>query len=500
MISPKPIGDIPVTNKQRFDRIAAILLFLVAIFGLLMYMGKGFTVRYAQDDYCYGYRLNKYGFLANQIDSYTNDTEYNGNRYSLTFSYNVIEGLGGPDFYPVVPALYILLWWVGISLILQKVLRRDKGRNLIWLSFGLAAVFVFFAIYLSPQQYQVFFWFSAQQTYFAPMVMFTIVLLMFFHFSDLEKIRGYHWILLGILTFYAGGFSESTTAWFLAVIGLLVIFSWAGKQPNFSSPKGRSLLLFIFGLTGCAAIALVISPSNAVSSRTEISPIFEALTISFKYGLDFLVDMFRVAPIPYSLLVVIGYLFAHLFNPNKVISIKNLLLMFLVNSVVLYLICVVVMFPTSYAMSAYAGPRALTPAHMSLLINLMTSGWLFERIQRKILPVFSEKPIYSIIISNVLGILLALYVGRAVYFENRDFALHQERAEAWDLREEMIISTVEDGTLDVTIPAFDSIYKITELTENPGHWVNKCAAQYYGAETIKAVENYQGIGIYPLGK
>ena len=174
--------------------------------------------------------------------------------------------------------------------------------------------------------------------------------------------------------------------------------------------------------------------------------------------------------------------------------------MFLVNSVVLYMICVVVMFPTSYAMSAYAGPRALTPAHMSLLINLMTSGWLLERIQRKILPVFSEKPVYSIIISNVLGILLALYVGRAVYFENRDFALHQERAEAWDFREEMIISTVEDGTLDVTIPAFDSIYEITELTENPGHWVNKCAAQYYGAETIKAVENYQGIGIYPLGK
>lgn len=56
------------------------------------------------------------------------------------------------------------------------------------------------------------------------------------------------------------------------------------------------------------------------------------------------------------------------------------------------------------------------------------------------------------------------------------------------LRNRQIHQMAGAGEKQITIQALDSLTGITELQENPSHWVNNCAAAYYGAESIRAVE------------
>jgi hypothetical protein len=44
------------------------------------------------------------------------------------------------------------------------------------------------------------------------------------------------------------------------------------------------------------------------------------------------------------------------------------------------------------------------------------------------------------------------------------------------------------GEKQIPVQALDSLAGITKLQGNPSHWVNNCAAAYYGVESIRAVE------------
>lgn len=487
--------------KDQFSKIILILLLLVSLSGLVMYSIKGFTARYAQDDYCYGYRLNENGFFANQVYSYFQPTEYNGNRYALTFSYNIIELLGGPKFYPVVPALLIVLLTVAAAWFVFQLLPAQDSKHLTLLVALAASGFgIFFFFYLSFNLYQVLFWLSAQQTYLMPMVSYAIVMALLLRFSTVEKVKFQHYFLLGLVVFYAGGGSETPTVWFLTVIGMLLIYSWVKRDSIFSTQAARKLLLVTFGVTILATIVLAVSPTNGQSLRSTPSPILVAAKVSFGYAVDFLVSSIKSLPLPYAVVAVFGFFAARFVVPAKERRWTQSALTVLVGSVIVYLLCVVTMFPTMYAMSVYPGPRALITAQFTLLLFMIILGWEGERILRPLISKFPQLGVWSTVLVGIIGLMLSVYIGRAIYFEASDFSQHQARAQAWDMREEMIYDAMAEGQRDVSIPAFDSIYMITELTSDPRHWVNFCAAKYYGVDSLTAIENYQGIGVYPLGK
>lgn len=481
-------------------KISLIILTLILFVGLVMYSVIGFTTRYAQDDYCYGYRLNENGFLRNQWLSYTQNTEYNGNRYSLTFLINIVELIGGPDVVFAVPMLFITLWTLALSLLIKYILNYVNNQSHVLLSICASVFVTFFAIYLSPQQYQVFFWLSGSLTYLAPMVIYTIILVLFLYLLTVDKIKIVPMIVVGLLTLFAGGFSETSTLWFVMLSGFINIYLWFFKRIDIRSNRVRILSLIIFTASLLSTLLLALSPYNAVSSRTDMSSIYYALRYSFIYAVDFIVYTLKSAPVPYFILIVFGYLIAHIVKPvRKIKNTKILMILFMI-SIVFYILCASSMFPTVYAMSAYPGPRALTSAHVSLLVYLIFLGWLLERIQRNILPILTKRDKVENIVLIIIIVSFSAYVGRAIFLESQEIPDHQNRARAWDARHEAILNAQIAGMQHVEIPAFDSIFMITEMTENPGHWVNQCAAQYYNVSSIEAIENYDHIGTYPLGK
>jgi hypothetical protein len=63
---------------------------------------------------------------------------------------------------------------------------------------------------------------------------------------------------------------------------------------------------------------------------------------------------------------------------------------------------------------------------------------------------------------------------------------YQTWAETWDQRERQIRLQIDKGISQVDVTAHDSIHLILELGPDPDLWVNKCAARYYGIDSITA--------------
>lgn len=72
-------------------------------------------------------------------------------------------------------------------------------------------------------------------------------------------------------------------------------------------------------------------------------------------------------------------------------------------------------------------------------------------------------PRSSNIFMGLFGLALCVYMVRITPRVYDKLPAYQARAQAWDLRQAMILKEKATGTKNVIAPAFDSIYGITEL-------------------------------------
>jgi hypothetical protein len=63
---------------------------------------------------------------------------------------------------------------------------------------------------------------------------------------------------------------------------------------------------------------------------------------------------------------------------------------------------------------------------------------------------------------------------------------YRERALLWDQRDEYIRTASYEGIVDVEVKALDSFGGLMELGSDPKLWVNRCAAVFYGINSITA--------------
>jgi hypothetical protein len=88
--------------------------------------------------------------------------------------------------------------------------------------------------------------------------------------------------------------------------------------------------------------------------------------------------------------------------------------------------------------------------------------------------------------SIVLLAASALYPLRAAWLAWGEVPSYRERADLWDEREVMIFQLIEERQTDPIVPQFDGVLGVKELDVNANHWVNRCAAKYYGFDSIRA--------------
>jgi hypothetical protein len=481
------------SNYKNLILAAFIAIFLVLISILAI---KGSYSRYAQDDYCYGYRFRNSNFWKAQVDSFFQTAEYNSNRYSLTMFNGLAELVGGPKFVPFFPAL-VMVSWVCILIYIVSLFIKIRRNILIFITAALAIVF--FTFILSPNIYQVLFWLAATNTYTTPTIISTLILGRILHFTSTGKFTIFNMAEVVFLNILAGGFSETSTAW------LLVLWLCTFAAFLFFSPKGLfknakwPLILAIAG-TLVAIVIMMVNPTNSArASSYHSQDLLGGLWNSFSYGILFIKRSIKFSPLPFGFIAILGFWLSAQSKSVEEVSWKRRLFTIVVILAITYLLCAADMAPSVILTDSYPGARQLFPATFSLILGMFASSWISAKL---ILPLVT-RIIPQKVVSGILlaaGIVMLIYLGTTFPQAYEKLPLYQARAAAWDARQKMILDAKSAGQVHITVPEFDSIYGITELGTNSENWVNRCAAWYYGVKSISAVDRYMGIGAYPIGK
>jgi hypothetical protein len=119
--------------------------------------------------------------------------------------------------------------------------------------------------------------------------------------------------------------------------------------------------------------------------------------------------------------------------------------------------------------------------------TFMVEGAMFGLFLGSQRPASSQAfiPVLVMILFVLSAFVYPLRAAQRVYRTN--VPEYQARAEMWDLRNAYIVRHRQLGETDIVVPGYSAVYSIKELDDNPDHWVNVCAASFYGLHSIRAV-------------
>ncbi len=97
---------------------------------------------------------------------------------------------------------------------------------------------------------------------------------------------------------------------------------------------------------------------------------------------------------------------------------------------------------------------------------------------------FSDKRLYKI--TGFILIIVSFYLVNGSLQILSLIPDYKKRAEAWDIRADEIQIMKSKIQKDLVITPLDSYGRIREISDDPTNWVNRCAAVYYGVDSIVA--------------
>ncbi len=444
------------------------LLTLFIGIGLFAYMG--YFSRFIADDYCFAIELRKATIWHPLISRYLTLSDRYTNILFFDFAIR-IAGMSGMRFFP---AALIGLWT--LSMIALLLTLRPSWDP--WTSIFLATWVIFFSLWQAPQRYQTLYWYSSSVTHFAPIV-FTPLGLTVLSWQVRNGVSSF-WLdgVNAFLFFLLGGFSEPPTAMLITAFGLMLGSTYIpGGLP---SAWRRRLFWSLAGLT-MAMMVMLLSPANAIR-MDEPPPLTLLLWRVVIYPALFIWDTLRTQPLP-TLLTFLGPMLLFSLTANQELRLQAQRRPAWV-PILLLLAITYLLIAASFAPSAYGQSYPVARARFTgrvLMTAALTAGGLWLGLR------FRPQPRLQLLMALAL-ILIALYPLRATWkMWQSELPLYQQRAAAWDAREAGILSQIAEGRKEIIVEQIFNFQQVKELDSDPRHWVNRCAALYYGVESIQAI-------------
>jgi len=498
-------------KSQRLVNGFLVFVCLALAAPLVGYAVVGTTARYRADDFCHSADIFTEGFWKAQAVVYMTTSD----RYAVEPLVGISE-LFGRSAIRLLPALVIALWLAGMVWTLRQGAKAAK-LPLRWpVIILLAELLVFFTLLEAPSRFQSLYWRAGMLTYLCPLVANTM--LSGYLLKHLAKPPRLAYLGAVLMAFYAGGFSETSAALQTGAYALALLAALPWMKGALNKP---ALTLLASALAGSllALLALYLSPAAHLRQANFAAPpdLLTLAAFSLSYGLDFMVDTFKVVPLPslvsfgmasllsFYILVAPSHVIAspegakqfgdgvRLLSPSGVLrdrfarnDIVRLFLKLVAALLAGYLLIVCTMAPSMYAYQAYPEPRALITSRFVMVALMVWMGWLagealFWLDNRLQISHFT----YGLGTLLLLA-FLSLYPLRAALQTRQEYAEYQARAIAWDERDRAIQAAIANGEQQLTVVALDSIGAIGDLSPDPQHWANECAARFYGVRSIVA--------------
>ncbi len=460
---------------------------LSVLLPLIVYAYLGTFSRYRGDDYCETSRIRS---SSNPLQASAIRYFERTGRYSTLLLVQVSEWFGKSGMI-YMAATVLLVWLIGLIWMMSEIGDASGLRWNIWLSFVLAVLAMFFSLYRAPNLYQILFWRSGMVSYLAPIVLLVYLAALILHqLHDPFSHSGQLWssLLIFAIVLITGGTSETIAA--LQIIILLLSF----LALYFGTRVIRRDVLLMLGTALVSAILsmliMALSPGNPARMNVMTLPMpdwFLLGTEALTYAVQFILDSFKVSPLPSILAFVMPFLlFCGLQNAylqlSPQLARKMRWLLFLIPLGMLMAIAVNFA-PSAYAQS-YPSARVRFPSLFLLTLTLMAegglSGYLLVQLKRS--------PANILFRGLVLGLLIMTFlypirIATKLYDQVPEYRAH---AVAWDTRDEHIRQAVARGATDLVVVQLDTIAGIQEYKGNEDTWINGCAADFYGLRSLRA--------------
>ena len=474
-------------NKERssqFFQTALIAVGIAALLALFVYAYLGVFTRYIADDYCHARVLQTGNVIELSIDKYMKTS----NRYSnmLLFGFSELFGAKGVA---VLPPLMIFLWLLGLFSTFSQLKNFFHVEWQPAVIFAISALLAFFTILQAPNLYQSIYWRSGLVTYFSPLV-FSVWLIGFI-FSQIRragKMNAPLWASLFVFlaAFLIGGLSETAGALHSAalILSLLGIWRWGKKE------RQKAAFTLVGATLAGALLSLLtmgLAPANAIRLDSGTPELAVLLLRFLKFPFDFIWDTLKTLPLPSLISIGIPYLIFYGLYVDKLSLGKEekqrIWLAAGLAPLIMYALIAASFAPSAYGQS-YPVERARFPARFIMTGALMLEGALFGILASQIR--LKARAFSALLVSILLGIS-AFYPLRAAWQVWHTAPEYQARAAAWDARDAQIRADAEQGALNIQTSQLPGIAQVKELDVNPKHWINRCATEYYGVDSIRAI-------------
>ena len=465
--------------------ILSVLLGLLLAFMLF----AGYS-RYLADDYCEASHVSDRSGLQYVLTRYTSGTLRNAGRFSSPLLISLVE-TAAPGNVPALPLVMIGLWLAGVTWLVREL------RLAAFLSWSLVedallgSALAFFAMLQAPDPFQTFYWRSGMVTHFAPVVLLVLLLAQMVRHVRRRRDRGASlwmglWTLLA--SFLISGFSEPPVATMVTggVLALAMIWLWH------HGPARRAALELAACLTAGSGLALgVMFMAPAIQAREGAPALGVLVQRVVTYPPGFMLDTFKSLPIPTALTVLLpALIFFILVMDRPGFSLGGLdprhrrILAALI-PFVLYLLIAANFAPSAYGQS-YPIARARFMARCLMTAALMLEGLLLGSAVAE-LGLFASRRRLSLTLAALALVAFFPYLLRAgMAFGRAELGPMREHARAWDARNAQILADRTAGQTDLVVANLPDLGGISELRDDPNHYINRCAAQYYGVHSISA--------------
>lgn len=471
--------------------IGVCTLAMLAAIGLYAYLGT--FSRYLGDDYCEAVLFKDSSPVGAVIERYTAG---NWPRATMRYSNLLFDGFSellGKNNMQITIASMVLLWVIGLICSIHEIRKSLRVDWSFQTDFFLGTLLGFFSFLQAPSLFQTVYWRSAMMTHFAPLVFGSFLFAFLVKHMRRAGSRSVS-LSTNLIVFFAAfiiaGFSEPPTTTTLTALPLLMFVVWLwGKPP--SKQKQLTLLAWTFAGVFLGLMVMLLSPASANVAQEKTLNIVEILGNSFRYSYLFMIDSLRTLPLPFFVSTLIPLMLIWLYKQveTSVLSKeqkRSALLIMIVVPFLIWLLIAAGFSPSVYG-QGFPVERMRFLARTIMSIAFMLEGALLGLLLKDLLFRYSRTLVHWIVLT-FFAVLSIVYPLRAAYIIYKmDVPEYRTRAELWDLRNAFIIRHASLGEKDLIVPGFSGVYKIKELDSNPNHWVNLCAAQYYGVNSIKSV-------------
>lgn len=480
-----------ITTVDGFFQTVSVLHCLAVAVVLLTYAYGGLYSRYLADDYCASVLL-----LSSPTLFESTLAGYNSwfNAYSILFFVQLVDWAGIWGF-RLMSGVTLLLWTACLTWLFTEISRTLKLRLGFAIHLWLAGSVVFLSLYQAPSLYQILYWRTSLIPYTLPLVFFIGIAAFLLRYvrQPYQKSRAvWAGAITLFLVFIASGLGETTSAMQIGLLFVAVMVVWLTK-----SLHGRKDLLYILlaSLVIAMASLLLIAFSPGTINRLDRimnqSPLYNPLTLSIQtltYTGQFLLDHIKSAPLPVLIMIVLPFAALYLRKSRGQSEEDNIPSSVLRLALLLVPLLMIIAIGFSFAPSAFVRSFPVARARFAS-IALLTFCLAVEGGLLGILASRVRSMAGTLYFRYALLALLAVLVYYPLRVAPRVYAAMPEYrtfAAAWDERDASIRQAIAEGATDLVVVQLDSIGGVGEYKGNETAWINRCAARFYGLNTLRA--------------